>query len=154
MTAAEFDTLRARMIREYAAEHVAAGNWPAEVAESRAAAQTDELLPQGVSTPGVVMLVAETPDGEMVGHLWLALERPPGSGDGAWIYDIEIVPERRGQGYGRALLAAAEEAVAGHGVEAIGLNVFGPNTTARNLYESAGYTVTALQMRKELDPGP
>ena len=150
MTSSEFEALRSRMIREYAAEHVAAGNWTVEVAEDRATEQTDQLLPQGVDTPGVLMLVAETLDGKVVGHLWLALQRQPGIGGGAWIYDIEIVPEHRGHGYGRALLEAAEEASARHGVDSIGLNVFGTNLVARDLYQSAGYTVSTMQMRKVL----
>jgi ribosomal protein S18 acetylase RimI-like enzyme len=150
ITSAEFEALRNRMIREYAAAHVAAGNWTVEEAEKRAAEQTDQLLPQGVDTPGVLMLVAETPEGKAIGHLWLALERQPGNGGGAWIYDIEILPEHRGQGYGRALLGAAEDAAARHDVDSIGLNVFGTNRVARNLYQSAGYTVATMQMRKVL----
>jgi ribosomal protein S18 acetylase RimI-like enzyme len=150
MTSAEFESLRDRIIREYAAEHVAAGNWAPEVAETRAAQQTDELLPKGVDTPGVLILMAENPDGDAVGFVWLALERQPGVGGGAWIYDIEILPEFRGRGFGRALLAAAEAEAAAHGVDSIGLNVFGNNLRARNLYESAGYDVSAMQLRKVL----
>jgi ribosomal protein S18 acetylase RimI-like enzyme len=150
MTSTEFDSLRGRLIREYAAEHVAAGNWTPQTAEPRAAEETDRLLPQGVNTPGVRILMAETPDGDPVGFLWLALERQPGAGGGAWIYDIEIMPERRGRGFGRALLAAAESEAAAHGVDSVGLNVFGSNLIARNLYESAGYSISALQLRKKL----
>jgi GNAT superfamily N-acetyltransferase len=121
-----------------------------EVGHSRAAEQTGQLLPQGVDTPGVLMLVAETPEGMGVGHLWLALEREAGNGGGAWIYDIEIVPEQRGRGYGRALLGAAEERAARHGADSIGLNVFGTNLVARDLYQSAGYSVATMQLRKVL----
>jgi ribosomal protein S18 acetylase RimI-like enzyme len=149
MTSTEFEELRPRLIREYAADHGAAGDWPAEVAESRAAEQTDQLLPEGVNTPGVVMLVAETTEGDPVGQVWLALERQ-GGGGGAWIYDIEIFPEHRGRGFGRALLQAAEEEVERHGVHSIGLNVFGANRVARDLYESAGYDVASMYMTKEL----
>jgi ribosomal protein S18 acetylase RimI-like enzyme len=154
MTTTEWDALRAGLVREYAAEHVRAGNWTEEEAAGRASDQTDELLPRGIETPGVVMLMAETPEGEPVGHLWLALERTPGSGGGAWIYDIEIRPEKRGRGFGRALLHAAEEEAARHRVGAIGLNVFGSNAVARGLYASAGYEITAMNMRKELVPDP
>jgi len=150
MTPEELDGLRDRINREYAAEHVAAGTWDAADAEARAAEQLDELLPQGVDTPGVLLLVAETPDGTVIGHLWLALERQPGSGRGAWIYDIEILAEHRGRGFGRALLGAAEDEVARHGGHTIGLNVFGTNTVARELYESAGYRVAAMQLTKEV----
>ncbi len=150
MTSTEFDSLRDRLVREYAADHVAAGTWTPEMAAARAAEETDRLLPQGVNTPGVRILMAETPDGDAVGFLWLALERQPGAGGGAWIYDIEILPEYRGRGFGRALLAAAEAEAAAHGVNSVGLNVFGSNLIARNLYESAGYSVSAMQLKKEL----
>jgi ribosomal protein S18 acetylase RimI-like enzyme len=154
MTQIEFDGIRSRMAKEYAAEHVAAGDWPADEAEARAERETDTLLPQGVSTPGMVMLVAETPDGDYVGRVWLALERTSGSGGGAWIYDIEIAPEQRGKGFGRAVLDAAEREAANGGADSIGLNVFGGNLVARSLYESSGYDVTAIQMSKPLgSPG-
>jgi ribosomal protein S18 acetylase RimI-like enzyme len=149
MTAAEFGEFRSRLIRDYAADHVQAGNWPAAGAEDRAAAEIDGLLPEGVRTPGTSLLIAQAADGGTVGHVWVALRGPGPSGD-AWIYDIEIVPEQRGRGYGRALLAAAEQVAARHGARFLALNVFGPNAVARGLYESAGYKITTLQMRKEL----
>ena len=153
MTPAEFEAIRNRMVQEYAAEHVAAGNWSAEDAERRATEDTRALLPQGVETPGMLMLVAETSGAEVVGRVWLALERQPGSGGGAWIYDIEVALEHRGQGFGRALLAAAEDEAARRGVDSIGLNVFGTNTVAQSLYRSAGYDVAAMQLHKKLGPG-
>ena len=48
-------------------------------------------------------------------------------------------------------MALAEEAARAAGATALGLNVHGHNTVARNLYESMGYQTTALQMRKLLD---
>ena len=152
MSSTEFDAFREREIRGYAAEQVRAGNWTEDDAESRSAEQTDALLPLGIETPGTLLLIAETPAGVQIGHVWVALHRQHGSGSGAWIYDIEIEPEHRGKGFGRALLLAAEEETARHGVGKIGLNVFGSNTAARRLYESNGYQVTSTQMSKELDP--
>jgi ribosomal protein S18 acetylase RimI-like enzyme len=149
MTAAEFGEFRARLIRAYAADHVQAGNWPVADAEGRAAAEIDSLLPQGGRTPGTLLLTAQAADGGKVGHVWVALQGPDPNGD-AWIYDIEIAPKQRGRGYGRALLTAAEQAAARHGARSLALNVFGPNAIARGLYESAGYKITTLQMRKEL----
>ncbi len=96
------------------------------------------------------MLMAETTKGESVGFLWLALERNPGSGGGAWIYDIEILPNHRGQGFGRALLKVAEAEAVAHGVDTIGLNVFGRNSVARNLYASAGYQVSSMHLTRKL----
>jgi ribosomal protein S18 acetylase RimI-like enzyme len=148
MTAAEFKIYRARLIPAYAAENVQAGDWDPDQAETLAARETDDLLPAGPQTPGMLVLAAENGNGEQVGQVWIALSRPgPGS---AWIYDIEISPGHRGRGYGRALLQAAEERARQHGASAIGLNVFGANTVARNLYESSGYQATSLVMRKPL----
>jgi ribosomal protein S18 acetylase RimI-like enzyme len=153
MTPGEFADLRSGLISGYAAEQVAAGRVGPDEAERRSAEEADRLLPAGVDTPAMLLMAAETPDGHPVGHLWLGLEREPGTGGDAWIYDIEIIPERRGQGYGRALLSAAEELAAQHGAVALGLNVFGGNQVARRLYESAGYQVSSLQMRKRLAGG-
>jgi ribosomal protein S18 acetylase RimI-like enzyme len=147
MTVAEFETFRARLVPEYAAAHVRAGNWAAGQAETLAARQLDDLLPAGPDTPGMLLLVASTSGGEPVGLVWVALDRRPGE---AWIYDIQVNPEQRGKGYGRALLQAAEQEAAQHGSKAIGLNVFGTNTVARQLYESSGYEITAINMRKQL----
>lgn len=74
------------------------------------------------------------------------------SAGGAWIYDIEVMEDHRGKGYGRAILHAAEQETLKNGVNSIGLNVFGTNTVARSLYESAGYEITAQQMQKEITP--
>jgi GNAT superfamily N-acetyltransferase len=150
MAQSEFDGLRARMIKEYAADHVAAGDWPADEAEARAEQETDALLPHGVATPGMLVLAAETPEGDYVGFVWVAIERRPGSGGGAWVYDIEVSPDHRGKGFGRALLDAAEREASKHGANSIGLNVFGGNLVARTLYESSGYEVAAMQMSKPL----
>jgi ribosomal protein S18 acetylase RimI-like enzyme len=150
MSASEFAAMRARLVREYAAEQVQTGNWSADEAERRASERTDELLPEGVETPGMLMLTADTTNGDLVGHVWLALERQLGSGSRAWIYDIEVLPERRGRGFGRALLDAAESAALKNAATSVGLNVFGSNVVARHLYETSGYEVASIYMTKDL----
>jgi ribosomal protein S18 acetylase RimI-like enzyme len=84
---------------------------------------------------------------QVAGVLWIAPRGPVGSW---WIYDIELRPEFRGQGLGRATMLLAETAVRERGGTELGLNVFGRNATARGLYESLGYEPTSLQMRKPL----
>lgn len=149
MTADEFAAFRSHLVPTYAEEKVRAGDWQETDAESRAADDLDQLLPDGPMTSGTLLLVAEDPDGHRVGHVWVALSGPR---DGeAWIYDIEVDAEHRGKGYGRALLHAAEQEARGHGVQAMGLHVFGENETARRLYETSGYRTTSLLMRKALD---
>jgi ribosomal protein S18 acetylase RimI-like enzyme len=147
MTQEEFDVYRRRSVREYAAAHVHAGDWSSEQAEQRAEKETDDLLPGGVETPGMVFLVGETAGG-MVGVVWVGIAPQPRPG--WWIYDIEVVREQRGRGYGRALLEAAEGEVRRRGGDSVGLNVFGGNAAACGLYESSGYHVTSMQMRKSL----
>ncbi len=148
MTAAQFSIWRARILPGYAAAHLRAGVWSAGEADSRAAKLIGNLLPAGVETPGVLLLSAETSDGNSIGMAWLVLDRPrPGA---VWIHNIEIFPGYRGKGYGRELLAAAEQHSLEHGAKEIGLNVFGGNIIARSLYESSGYEISSLQMRKRL----
>jgi ribosomal protein S18 acetylase RimI-like enzyme len=51
-----------------------------------------------------------------------------------------VVPARRGQGIGRALLEAAIELARAHGAVGIDLNTGETDTAARGLYESIGFT--------------
>lgn len=153
MTDDEFARMRAKTVSHYAAENVRAGRWTAEVAEAKSAEQLDELLPAGLATPGQVFLVAEDEQGAFVGHVWVEVADPRSERPGAWIFDIEVVEGRRGEGFGRDLLAAAERAAAEAGAPTIGLNVFGHNTVAVTLYEKSGYSVATQQMSKPLRPG-
>ncbi len=150
MTGEEFAQYRSRLVTGYAAEHVRAGDWSLAEAETLASEETDRLLPGGADSPGMLLRIAETLEGEPAGIIWIALEHRPGSGQGGWIYDIEVAEQLRGKGYGRVLLEAGEREAAGRGVAALGLNVFGSNTVARHLYEGSGYEITTLQMRKHL----
>lgn len=120
-------------------------------AAREAADQLARLLPDGLATPGMVFLVAETA-GRVVGGVWLA--RRAGNGrDLAWVYDLHVDPDARGRGVARQLMLAAQQRARELGAPAVGLNVFAPNLVARRLYESLGYTVTAQQMQLPLDPG-
>lgn len=150
MTDAEFEAYLRRSISGYAASHVAAGDWAAEEAEERAAADTAKLLPAGRETEDMLFYMAEAGDGEVVGWVWLCLKSPRGDRGFAWIYDIEVVADHRGKGYGRALLAAAEAELRVRDVPAVGLNVFGPNKVAQRLYATSGYELMSQQLRKEL----
>jgi ribosomal protein S18 acetylase RimI-like enzyme len=150
MTDAEFALFRDRAVRDYAADKVKAGEWPAGRSQELAEAQTDQLLPEGLRTPGMLLLMAETEQDGPVGYAWLALAAP--EVDRAWIYDIAIDEEQRGKGYGRALLNGLEQAAHEHGCSSIGLNVFAGNDIARRLYERAGFRLTSIQMAKPLDP--
>jgi len=73
-----------------------------------------------------------------------------GAGDSWFVFDVEIAKEHRGRGYGRAAMEAAEEWTRERGGTRVALNVFGPNLTARSLYDSLGYEVLATAMFKDL----
>lgn len=150
MTTEDFQAWRLHALRTYAQEKMNAGAWTAAEAEQRSREEFDELLPDGLASESQLLFCARDQSGEQVGILWLSLVHPRGAPDTAFVYDIEIVPGRRGQGYGHAVLAAGEDVLRGYGVRALGLNVFGDNPTAIRLYETSGYHVTAQQMRKIL----
>jgi ribosomal protein S18 acetylase RimI-like enzyme len=151
MTDREFAAFRARAVHDYAIEKVAAGEWPQERAAALAEEQTATLLPDGKSTDGMFIVMAEVEEIGPVGYAWLALNRPEVSS--AWIYDIAIDEEHRGKGYGRALLNGLEQVAREHDLESIALNVFAGNDYARRLYERAGYHPTSIHMSKRLDDG-
>ena len=92
---------------------------------------------------------AVTGAGEVVGLGWLELRRKA-SGVSAWVYDVHLDADRRGQGLGRQLMEALHERARELGATTIALNVFGHNTAAIRLYDSLGYAVTAQQMRRDL----
>lgn len=122
---------------------------PADRARVDAERQIADLLPAGVRTDGALLRTGVV-EGEPVGWIWIALPGSAGQRDMAWIYNIEVDPDHRGKGYGRALMRAAEVELVALGVTKLGLNVFGDNTVAMGLYASLGFRVTAQQMAKEL----
>jgi ribosomal protein S18 acetylase RimI-like enzyme len=151
MTAAEYDAWRIAVTTAFADEQVAAGRWSAEGAAERALREQDQVLWDGVATPGMALLMGVLPDGTAVGRIWVGLSHPRGLSGCAFLYNIEVADEHRGTGYGRDLLDAAEAAARAHGAHSIELNVFGGNDRAIRLYETNGYRVVTQQMMKNLD---
>jgi ribosomal protein S18 acetylase RimI-like enzyme len=58
----------------------------------------------------------------------------------AYLEELYVVPARRGEGLGRALLEATMDAAREAGAERIELGTSSGDTAARGLYESAGFT--------------
>jgi ribosomal protein S18 acetylase RimI-like enzyme len=148
MTEADYAAYVPRATEAYAVE-VARNNLVSEeegLARSRRSFETE--LPDGIHTPDQRLLIAEDAAGELVGYLWLA--RKPET-DTVFIYDIEVVAERRGEGFGRSLMEHVEVEGRAMGLSRIELNVHADNEVARSLYESAGYREMRRQMVKLLD---
>ncbi len=148
MTEADYAAYLPRATEAYAAE-VARNNLVSEdegLARSQRSFETE--LPDGIHTPDQRLFIAEDAEGELVGYLWLA--RKPET-DTVFIYDIEVVAERRGEGFGRRLMELVEVEGRAMGMSRIELNVHADNEVARSLYESAGYREMRRQMVKLLD---
>lgn len=123
---------------------------------SEAAAQANSdatwsgLVPDGIHPiDGNEIMIARDVDGQRIGVLWMSV-RSRGAEEYAWIYDIEVDPQVRNRGYGRALMLAAEDWTRQKGLTSLQLNVFGGNTAARALYRSLGFVENAVQMSKQV----
>jgi len=135
------------MWSQYADEIVGAGFTPEE-AKQNIERNKKSLFENDIPNDGQ-RIFDVLDDDVAIGSLWLAKREDGNSGE--WfIYDIVIDPEHRGKGLGRSTMQAAEEYVRSEGGTRLALNVFGPNTVARSLYESMGYSVLAIGMKKEL----
>jgi GNAT superfamily N-acetyltransferase len=66
------------------------------------------------------------------------------------IHDLAVLPERRGQGIGRALLEAVERKARALGCAKLTLEVLEANTAARRIYQAAGFTESSLFCTKSL----
>lgn len=148
MSQEEYVVWRERSEREYAAEIAVARDLDADAAVAASAGEFAQLLPDDLASPGMHLWTAVVDD-QPVGIGWIEL-RQRVSGTSAYIFDIRLDDDRRGQGLGRALLEALHDAARDLGATSMMLNVFGDNPTAIRLYETSGYTVTAQMMRKDL----
>jgi ribosomal protein S18 acetylase RimI-like enzyme len=147
LTGDEFDAWLPRQVAGYAALMAGSGAMPAAGAWEKAERDTARIFSRGFSTQGQFVFRITAGD-TGVGWLWLGVPGPDPDPLMAWVYEIEIEAPFRGRGYGRAGMRLAEEEARARGMTSLGLNVHGQNTVARSLYESLGYAVTALQMKK------
>lgn len=148
MSQPRFDRYMAVSPEEFA--HETASAWKRPVAETRAQASTEfpALLPQGLATPGHRLFDVRIDDA-VAGMAWLKIDEKPG-GTEVYIYDLRLDESWRGQGHGRALLAMLEAKARELGGVRLSLSVFGDNTVARALYESAGFETGRIAMFKLL----
>ncbi|WP_436736076.1 GNAT family N-acetyltransferase [Streptomyces sp. BBFR102] len=148
MTPEEYTAWEAESRAGYAREWSSRG-LTEEQARTKSEASYRDNLPEGLDTPGVSFGVVEA-DGVAAGHVWVtSSEAAPGT-PGSYVFDVEVRPECRGRGLGRALMLLAERTALAAGDRAIGLHVFADNTPARRLYDSLGYTTTRLHWSKRL----
>ena len=145
---AELASWLERTKSHYIGERIAAGDSRAE-ATANADRSLQRAFPGGSPGPGQLAGWVSD-DGGRVGELWIG----PFADDPQrwWVWNVEIDEAHRGKGLGRQAMLLAEELAKAHGATSIGLNVFGHNRVARNLYQSLGYAESSVQMRKTLGP--
>jgi ribosomal protein S18 acetylase RimI-like enzyme len=149
MTDDEFEQWRTRAFESYAQDLARATGRSIDAARERARGLAPQLLPDGLRSANTWLMVICDDSDAPVGTLWIGPH--PERADSAYIYDIEVDKSRRGEGFGRAAMIAAEELVRGASFREIGLNVFGFNANAQRLYTSLDYRVVATQMTKRLE---
>ncbi len=121
----------------YVGDIVRAGALSPEEAVRKSDSDFAKLIPEGLATPDNSFLVLEVA-GERIGTGWLKHGYLPGVTYG---YSLYIQEEHRGKGYGRAAMAAGEQATLAAGDSALMFTVWGGNEVAMSLYTSAGYEV-------------
>lgn len=103
-------------------------------------ALVDSRLPlHRLDQPGDRIYLIAWDGGEPVGHAHLAWE---GHGGEPEIQDVFVLPNRRREGIGSLLTAAAERETVRRGHASLGLTVSITNEEARRLYERLGYETT------------
>lgn len=95
------------------------------------------LIPEEEEKSGFVICFAEA-DNRTIGKVNLEM-----SGTVRGIYGLGVLPEYRGKGYGRGILARAIEKLQESGSEEVMLQVEAKNENALNLYKSCGFEITS-----------
>jgi ribosomal protein S18 acetylase RimI-like enzyme len=103
-----------------------------------AAAPSDEQLAEIVDSPVSTLFVARDEGGEIVGTLTLVVFRIP-SGVRAWIEDVIVAEEARGQGCGELLNRAALDAAQAAGARTVELTSRPSREAANRLYRRIGF---------------
>lgn len=135
----------------YADDNVKAGRWPSDGAYERAVAELAKSLPDGADTPdNYIFEIITRPDKQPVGYVWFRI-LDNYSHRSAFIYDLEVKPDYRRQGYATEALKLVENFVRELGITSLGLHVFAFNDGARRLYEKLGYFATGMNLQKQVE---
>lgn len=144
-----FDHYYKNSVKEYANQHVQAGNWKEEDALQKAENQFTDLLPAGLETNNQ-KLFSIVHNEQNVGILWIHI-RTNGQEKQAFIYDIHLDNNQQGKGLGKATMEALDAYAISYNIKQIGLHVFAHNHRAISLYKKMGYHMTGHHMAKRVD---
>ena len=149
-TELDFHAWLVQAIPEFALTNVQDGHWSLAESIEKSQEAHAALLPQGLATPGQFFVhLHDDASGERVGTLWWS-EADKGGRQEAYVYNITIDEPARRRGYARAAFAELERVAREHGMQQLGLHVFGHNAGARRLYDELGFEPTSITLRKVL----
>lgn len=118
---------------------------PAALVERMTPDYAESLWSRSLSAAAASYVGAEDADGRLVGFVGFQLT----DGGSGYISSLYVSPGAQGGGYGRRLLARAEEELKALGATAARLWVFEQNAPSRRFYERSGWT---LDGRREILP--
>jgi ribosomal protein S18 acetylase RimI-like enzyme len=101
------------------------------------AALADRMRQLLESGDTLILLAGDGPDGLAVLRFRAAIWS---TGLECYLAELYVVPARRGQGRGRALMEAALREARDRGADTMDIGVDEPDLAARRLYESLGFT--------------
>jgi ribosomal protein S18 acetylase RimI-like enzyme len=101
-------------------------------------APTRAQLEEMVGSPAITLLLAYNEAGDIIGTLTLAMFRIP-TGLRAWIEDVIVDGEARGQGIGEALTRHALDVAKGAGATTVDLTSRPSREAANRLYQRVGF---------------
>ena len=111
-----------------------------------------------LDAPGSHVVVARTPEDEVVGLAWArecepAPAREPGAPSGEWeLVQLAVLSSFRGIGLAGRLLAALGQVARDHDVAALRVELDAATMGARELLQRAGYSVDAVRLKLPLRP--
>ena len=128
-----------------------------QVPASELAACVKQRL-RALDAPGSHVVVARTPEDEVVGLAWArecepAPAREPGAPTGEWeLVQLAVLSSFRGVGLAGRLLAALGQVARDHDVAALRVELDAATMGARELLQRAGYSVDAVRLKFPLRP--
>ena len=137
-------------IPDYAREIASNYRLSADDSLVRAKQEIAEDLPEGVNTPGQVLLCLITQLDNTIMHVGYLWYKPDTAMRTVFIYDFHIFNSCQGQGLGKQALRVFEQEMRDKDFEQIRLRVAGDNERARHVYEAIGFGVTGLNMSKTI----
>ncbi|KQL42371.1 hypothetical protein AN960_01450 [Bacillus sp. FJAT-25509] len=129
----------------FANDKVKNGSWKEETALGQSKAAFQSLLPEGENTENNylknIVLNEET-----IGYIWYSINLKQ-EANYAYLYEILIYPEYRGQGFGKESMSKCIKEINELGVDDVCLHVFGHNQGALNLYQQLGFEITDYNLK-------